>query len=104
MGFYVWLGLGIVVGVIARLLTPKRLDPSWAAHLSVSVAGALVGGWIGTRVWAWGYGINNMGVPAMIAAVVGAVVLLGMYLLFYRRKPTEEVRRERQEGQPRKIA
>jgi uncharacterized membrane protein YeaQ/YmgE (transglycosylase-associated protein family) len=104
MGLYVWIALGCVVGVIARLLTPKRLFPSWLALISVGIAGSVTGGWIGTRIWNSGTGINNMAVPAMVAAVVGAVVLLGIYLAFVRRKPTDEVRAEEKYDDERHIA
>lgn len=104
MGIYVWIALGCVVGVIARLLTPKRLEPSWLAHIAVGIAGAVVGGWIGTRIWNTGYGINNMAVPAMVAAIVGAVVLLAIYLAFFRRKPMSEAREKTAEDERRRIA
>lgn len=104
MGLYVWIALGCIVGIIARVLTPKRLYPSWWAHISVGIAGAVAGGWIGTLIWNSGNGINNMAVPAMVAAIVGSVVLLGIYLAFVRRKTMDEVRAEEKHDDERKIA
>lgn len=104
MGLYIWIALGFIVGVAARVLTPKRLNPSWIAHIAVGIAGGVVGGWIGTRIWHSGAGINNMGVPAMVAAIVGAVVLLGIYLAFVRRKAMDEVRAKEKYDHEKRIA
>jgi uncharacterized membrane protein YeaQ/YmgE (transglycosylase-associated protein family) len=104
MGIYVWIALGAIVGVIARLLTPKRLYPSWIVHIGVGIAGGVTGGWAGARIWGWGTGINNMGMPAMVSAVVGAVVLLGIYLAFVRRTPMDEVRAKERHDDDRRIA
>ena len=50
MGILTWIVLGLVAGVLAKILMPGR-DPGGIIVTTVlGVAGALVGGFIGTRL------------------------------------------------------
>ena len=77
MGIFVWIGIGAFVGVLARLLLPEGDRASWLLHLLYGIAGGVVGGWIGDQIWRGGY-ITSLGFRPLVAAAVGAVVLVGI--------------------------
>ena len=66
---------GLVAGAIARMLHPGRDPMNWIWTMILGLVGAIVGGWIGGLV-----GVNtNEGLWSWVAAVGGAVLLLGAY-------------------------
>ena len=72
---------GLVVGVIAKLLTPGR-DPGGCLLTSVlGMAGSLVGGWLG-RQFLHAQG----GAAGWIGSVVGAMILLLLYRMMAGRR------------------
>jgi len=69
--------LGLLVGVVAKLLLPGR-DPG---GLIVTALIGLVGGWVGGRIGRM-LGWYEEGHPAgFLMSVVGAIVLLVLYRL-----------------------
>ena len=78
MDIILWIVFGLVVGVVAKFLMPGNDPGGIIVTIVLGVVGAMLGGWIG-RVM----GLYREGEPAgFIMAVVGAVVLLGLYRLF----------------------
>ncbi len=80
MGLYTWIAIGCVVGAVARAVTSGRVRAGWLDSILMGIAGAVVGGWIGTRA-VRGNGIDNLGGLAMILAAVGAAILVATYLV-----------------------
>ena len=77
MDILLWIVFGLVVGVVAKFLMPGRDPGGFIVTIVLGVVGAMLGGWIG-RVM----GLYREGEPAgFIMAVIGAVVLLGLYRL-----------------------
>jgi len=75
MYIVITLVVGLVVGVIARLVMPGR-DPGGAiVTILLGIAGAFVAGLIGHSL---GWYVAGEG-PGIIASVIGAVVLLAIY-------------------------
>ena len=73
--------VGGVVGVLARLLVPGKEPGGAVATVLLGVAGAVSAGFAG-RVIGWYR--PGLSAPGMIAAVLGAMVLLGAYRVFAR--------------------
>jgi len=70
---YLWMAIvGLIVGAIARLVTPGEQKMGWIMTSLLGIAGSLLAGFVGQAV-----GWYQAGQPAgWIASVVGAVVLL----------------------------
>ena len=75
-----WIIFGLVVGVVAKLLTPGRDPGGFIVTMLLGIAGALLGGFLGRAV-----GWYREGDPVGFAmAVVGSIVLLVLYRLVMR--------------------
>lgn len=70
---WLWIILvGLVVGLLARLIKPGKQDIGIIFTILLGIAGALFAGWIG-RLLGW-YGDGEK--VGFIASLIGAVVLL----------------------------
>ena len=69
---------GLVIGVIAKLLMPGKDPGGWFVTILLGIAGS----WIGSFLMSLA-GLSGT-VPALIAAVIGAMILLAAYRLFKR--------------------
>jgi uncharacterized membrane protein YeaQ/YmgE (transglycosylase-associated protein family) len=81
MGIIGWIIFGLIVGAVAKLLMPGRDPGGWIVTILLGIAGALVGGFLGRAV-GW-YGPNDA--AGFLMALVGALVLLGLYRLTLHR-------------------
>jgi uncharacterized membrane protein YeaQ/YmgE (transglycosylase-associated protein family) len=80
MGIIVCIVFGLLVGIVAKVLTPGRDPGGFIVTVLLGIAGALVGGFIG-RTAGW----YREGDPVGFAmAVVGSIVLLVLYRLVIR--------------------
>jgi uncharacterized membrane protein YeaQ/YmgE (transglycosylase-associated protein family) len=80
-----WIVLGLVAGTLAKFLVPGR-DPSGCiVTIALGIAGALIGGWIGTKL-GWGtVSAGELDVRSIGLATLGAIVLLVLGRLVFRR-------------------
>ena len=81
-----WLLLGLLAGAIARALTPGDDKSGCLATIVLGIAGAFVGGWIGSytgflpkaapnpQEWNWAPSIGSL-----ITSTIGAIVLLSLF-------------------------
>jgi uncharacterized membrane protein YeaQ/YmgE (transglycosylase-associated protein family) len=82
MGILAWIVFGLVVGIIAKLLTPGRDPGGFVVTVLLGIAGALLGGFIGRAM-----GFYAPGQPAgWLMSIAGAIVLLVLYRLVAPRK------------------
>ena len=77
MGIIGWIIFGLIVGAVAKFLMPGPDPGGWIVTILLGIAGALVGGFLGRAV-GW-YGPNDA--AGFLMALVGALVLLGLYRL-----------------------
>lgn len=74
--------IGLLVGIIAKLLMPGRDPGGWIITIFLGLAGSFVAGFLGR-----GLGWYQDGEPVgFLASVVGAVLLLVLYRLFAGRR------------------
>jgi uncharacterized membrane protein YeaQ/YmgE (transglycosylase-associated protein family) len=80
MGLLSWLVLGLVVGVIAKFLMPGKDPGGFVITIILGIAGAFVGGFIGSRI---GFGtVSGFDMRSLMIAVGGAIILLAVYRIF----------------------
>ena len=81
MGVLGWILFGLVVGVVAKFLTPGRDPGGFFVTILIGIIGAMLGGFIGR-----GLGWYGAGDPVgFVMAVVGSIILLVLFRLASRR-------------------
>jgi uncharacterized membrane protein YeaQ/YmgE (transglycosylase-associated protein family) len=83
MGILATLIVGLIVGAIAKLLMPGKDPGGIIITMLLGVAGAFVAGFLG-RALGW-YDDPGSG-PGIIASIIGAMILLGIYRLVIGRR------------------
>jgi uncharacterized membrane protein YeaQ/YmgE (transglycosylase-associated protein family) len=74
--------IGLLVGIIAKFLMPGNDPGGIIMTILLGIAGSFVAGYIG-RAAGW----YTMGQPAsFVASVIGAILLLLIYRLLFRRR------------------
>jgi uncharacterized membrane protein YeaQ/YmgE (transglycosylase-associated protein family) len=80
MGLLSWVVLGFVVGIIAKFLMPGKDPGGFVITIILGIAGAFVGGFIGSRI---GFGtVSGFDMRSLLIAVGGAIILLAIYRFF----------------------
>jgi uncharacterized membrane protein YeaQ/YmgE (transglycosylase-associated protein family) len=83
MGIVTWIVLGLVAGVLAKIIMPGRDPGGTIITIVLGIAGAVVGGFIGTQL---GFGrVSGFDVRSLAIAVGGAILLLFLHRLLKRR-------------------
>jgi uncharacterized membrane protein YeaQ/YmgE (transglycosylase-associated protein family) len=70
--------VGLIVGAVAKLIMPGKDGGGIIATMLLGVAGSFIAGFVG-RAFGW-YQDPGSG-PGLIASLVGALILLGVYRL-----------------------
>jgi len=84
MGVVATIVIGLIVGIVAKLLMPGRDPGGFIITILLGIVGAALGGWLGRVL-----GLYAPDEPAgFFMALLGAIVLLGIYRLFTRRGVT----------------
>ena len=83
MGIVIALIVGLIVGAIAKLLMPGRDPGGIVVTMLLGIAGSVVAYLLG-RTFGW-YHRYEEG-PGIIASILGAMLLLGIYRLSFRRR------------------
>lgn len=83
MGIIAWIVFGLIAGVIAKLLMPGRDGGGFILTCILGIVGAVVGGWLAT-MFGIGGTISGFNLHSFLVAVVGAIVVLGVFRLVRR--------------------
>jgi uncharacterized membrane protein YeaQ/YmgE (transglycosylase-associated protein family) len=82
MGWLIWIVLGLVAGLIAKLIMPGRDPGGFIVTIILGIVGALVGGFISTKL---GFGdVTGFNLPSIVIAVLGSILLLIIYRMLKR--------------------
>jgi uncharacterized membrane protein YeaQ/YmgE (transglycosylase-associated protein family) len=76
MSILLWILFGLIVGVIAKLLTPGREPAGFIVTTLLGIAGALVGGFLGRAL---GIYPSYQSTGGFLMSIVGAVIILAIY-------------------------
>ncbi|GGK72138.1 GlsB/YeaQ/YmgE family stress response membrane protein [Amphritea balenae] len=80
MGFLAWIILGLIAGMLAKMLMPGKDGGGFVLTTLLGIAGAFVGGFIGSLV---GFGgADGLNIGSIITATIGAFLLLFVYNKF----------------------
>ncbi|MFJ5677235.1 GlsB/YeaQ/YmgE family stress response membrane protein [Streptomyces sp. NPDC093097] len=83
MGIVSWLVLGLVTGLIAKVLLPGRDPGGLVGTTLIGIAGSFIGGWLSTRILDRPIPRDFYDPSMWIAAVAGSLVLLIAYRLLF---------------------
>ena len=76
MSILLWILFGLVVGVVAKLLTPGREPGGFVITTLLGIAGALVGGFLGRAI---GLYPSYEATGGFFMSILGAVIILAIY-------------------------
>lgn len=77
MGILAWIVMGLIVGVIAKLVMPGKDPGGFIVTILLGIAGAFVGGFIGSAL---GLGdVSGFNLGSILLATGGAILLLILY-------------------------
>lgn len=77
MGILSWILFGLIAGALAKLIMPGDDPGGCIITTLIGIAGALVGGYVGTLL---GFGgISGFDLRSFLVAVGGALLLLVLY-------------------------
>lgn len=80
MNFISWILLGLIAGIFAKWIMPGRDGGGMIVTILLGVAGAFVGGYLGSFI---GIGtVGGLGVTSILTATAGALLLLFLYRQF----------------------
>lgn len=83
MGIIAWIIFGLIAGIIAKLIMPGRDGGGFILTCILGIVGAVVGGWLAT-MFGIGGSISGFNLHSFLVAVVGAIVVLGVFRLVRR--------------------
>jgi uncharacterized membrane protein YeaQ/YmgE (transglycosylase-associated protein family) len=77
MGILSWIVLGLVVGVLAKWIMPGDDPGGVFVTILIGIAGALLGGFLATRL---GLGaVTGFNIGSLVIAIAGSLLLLFAY-------------------------
>ncbi|MER7011707.1 GlsB/YeaQ/YmgE family stress response membrane protein [Saccharopolyspora sp. NPDC000359] len=83
MGILSWILFGLIAGAIAKFILPGRDPGGIIVTILLGIVGGFLGGWIGSQVT--GSGVTGFNLMSFVWAIVGAVILLGIYRMIFHR-------------------
>ena len=82
MGVLSWIVMGLVVGILAKLIMPGKDPGGLFVTIGLGIAGAFVGGYLGSLL---GFGaVTGFNFHSLGIAVGGAILLLIVYRIVRR--------------------
>ena len=79
IGIISWIVIGIIAGILGKLIMPGRDPGGFLLTIVIGMAGALIGGFL-VRLLG-GVGVTGFNFWSILVATLGAVVLLAIYRL-----------------------
>lgn len=77
MGILSWILMGLIVGLLARLLMPGKDKMGIIITVLLGVAGAFLGGWIGSMLGLGSF--SGFDIKSLLLATGGAILILLLF-------------------------
>lgn len=82
MGIFSWIVMGLLAGVVAKLIMPGKDPGGWIITILIGIVGGFLGGYIGNLI---GFGgMDGFSLKSFLLAVGGSLILLFVYRLAKR--------------------
>lgn len=82
MGILTWIIIGLIAGVLAKLVMRDSLG--WIMTIVLGIVGAFVGGWVSSLFG--GPGVSGFNLTSILVAAGGAIIVLFVYGMIARRR------------------
>ena len=84
LGFIIWLIVGGIIGWLASLIMKTDAQQGILLNVVVGIIGAFIGGWLIAPLIGGSTGAGGFDIMGLIAALIGAIILLAIVNLFRR--------------------
>jgi len=101
MGIIAWIVLGLGAGLLANMVIPGRRSQGLILTCVIGIAGALLGGWLATKLFHVHTLNGFFNLSTWLTAIVGAAILLLAYHLITSRNADRSRSRSRSNGRSR---
>jgi uncharacterized membrane protein YeaQ/YmgE (transglycosylase-associated protein family) len=81
MGLLSWIVVGLIAGILAKLIMGDRFG--WIITILLGIVGAIVGGWV--FGFFGGPAVSGINLVSIVVATVGAIIVLAIYGFIARR-------------------
>jgi uncharacterized membrane protein YeaQ/YmgE (transglycosylase-associated protein family) len=85
MGILSWIIVGLIAGVLAKLIMPGRDPGGIIMTIVIGIVGALIGGFV-VGLFTGGDMVSGINLTTIIVATLGAIILLALYRVFTSRR------------------
>ena len=79
MGILAWIVVGLIAGVLAKLIMPGDDPGGFIVTILLGIVGAFVGGFVVNLLG--GAGVSGFNLWSILVATLGAIILLAIYRL-----------------------
>jgi uncharacterized membrane protein YeaQ/YmgE (transglycosylase-associated protein family) len=79
MGILAWVVVGLIAGVLAKLIMPGDDPGGIIVTIIIGIVGAFVGGFVVNLLG--GAGVSGFNIWSILVATLGAIILLAVYRL-----------------------
>jgi uncharacterized membrane protein YeaQ/YmgE (transglycosylase-associated protein family) len=79
MGIIAWIVVGLIAGVLAKLIMPGDDPGGFIVTILLGIVGAFVGGFVVNLFG--GAGVSGFNLWSILVATLGAIILLAIYRL-----------------------
>ena len=86
MGWLAFLILGLIAGVIARIVIPGKQPGGFWVTLLLGVLGAFLGGWLGSAIFGVDAGAEFWSWESWLFSVIGAIIVILIAQAIFGRK------------------
>lgn len=87
LGFIWWIIIGLVAGLLARMIMPGRQPMGWLLTIVLGLIGSVVGGLISSAIFGTDPRDPGFHASGLIMSTVGAIIVLALYLAVEKRRP-----------------
>jgi len=86
MGIISWIIVGLIAGVLGKLIMPGDDPGGFIVTILIGMAGALIGGFVVGLLG--GTGATGFNIWSILVATLGAIILLAIYRAFVAQRRT----------------